>query len=210
MLVTWLNIWVVAPTRGPEAVRKKLVEAAVELFARERDPSARAVAKRAGVNHGLIHHYLGGKAGLRRAVLDRVVEAIYEGFEGEDEASLAEVSKAAMARTRRDPRFVRILARVLLDDQGAGEAGEAGEGRTGSIAGLQTSFPVVERLRVAGAGLGDPHDVDEAVARGLTLALGSVIFGPWIRAALAMEAERYDAVIDRALVEVHTGSGREA
>ena len=191
-------------------VRRKLLDAAIDLFSREGNPSGRAVAKRAGVNHGLIHHYMGGKAGLQRAVLDRVVEVVYSDFgrdpeddheadPEDDELALAALSREAMARTRRDPRFVRILARVLLD----AEPDEPEE----LAAPLQSAFPVVSRLRRLGTEARDDHAraerADAALAEGLALALGSVIFAPWIRAALDMDAERFDDIIDRALARVH-------
>ncbi|MGB1631410.1 MAG: helix-turn-helix domain-containing protein [Acidimicrobiales bacterium] len=49
--------------RGPDAVRKSLVDAAVQLMAMRspRQISGRELAKHAGVNYGLIHHYFGSK-----------------------------------------------------------------------------------------------------------------------------------------------------
>ena len=51
------------PVRGPDAVRKSLIEAAVQLMAMRspRQISGRELAKHAGVNYGLIHHYFGSK-----------------------------------------------------------------------------------------------------------------------------------------------------
>lgn len=50
-------------TRGPDAVRRSLIEAAVQLMAMRspRQISGRELAKHAGVNYGLIHHYFGSK-----------------------------------------------------------------------------------------------------------------------------------------------------
>ncbi len=49
--------------RGPEAVRRSLINAAVQLMAMRspRQISGRELAKTAGVNYGLIHHYFGSK-----------------------------------------------------------------------------------------------------------------------------------------------------
>ena len=49
--------------RGPDAVRTSLIEAAVRLMAMRspRQISGRELAKHAGVNYGLIHHYFGSK-----------------------------------------------------------------------------------------------------------------------------------------------------
>lgn len=49
--------------RGPEAVRRSLIDAAVQLMGMRspRQISGRELAKHAGVNYGLIHHYFGSK-----------------------------------------------------------------------------------------------------------------------------------------------------
>lgn len=57
--------------RGGEAVRSALIEAAADMLG-ERGPknlSVRDLAERAGVNHGQIHHYFGGKRGLLEATM---------------------------------------------------------------------------------------------------------------------------------------------
>lgn len=56
---------------GPEEVRKALLAAASRLFA-EKGPGAvsvREIAREAGVNHGLVHHYFGSKQELLHAVV---------------------------------------------------------------------------------------------------------------------------------------------
>ncbi|MDG1367428.1 MAG: TetR/AcrR family transcriptional regulator [Acidimicrobiales bacterium] len=52
-----------AQIRGPEAVRRSLIDAAVHLMGMRspRQISGRELAKHAGVNYGLIHHYFGSK-----------------------------------------------------------------------------------------------------------------------------------------------------
>ncbi len=59
------------PVRGSNAVKAALVEAACDMLAEvgPRTLSIRNVAERAGVNHGQIHHYFGGKRGLLRAAM---------------------------------------------------------------------------------------------------------------------------------------------
>ena len=52
--------------RGRAASEDALVRAAADLF-EDVGPhavSVRAIAERAGVNHGLVHHYFGSKSGL--------------------------------------------------------------------------------------------------------------------------------------------------
>jgi AcrR family transcriptional regulator len=174
-------------TRGPRAVRAALVEAAVDLFANQGDASVRAVAGRAGVNHGLVHHYLGGKQGLRAAVLDRLAASIYGEVEPQRGGSFREFGFAVLRRTERDPRFVKILARALLD----GELPEQ----------LQTRFLVVDRLRAAASSV-DPALARAGIAEGLALSLGAMVFGPWIRAALGLEVDEFERMRDAALERI--------
>ncbi len=64
------------PARGSDAVKTALIEAAAEMLADvgPRALSVREVAAAAGVNHGQIHHYFGGKRGLLRAAMSYLAE----------------------------------------------------------------------------------------------------------------------------------------
>ena len=170
--------------RGPVAARAALVEAATELFAAKGNASLREVAQRAGVNHGLVHHYLGGKRGLRTAVLDHLASAFDTKLELDADADMRTVAYAAIRAVDSDDRYVKILARTLLDDALPDQ--------------LQTRFPFVSRLTAT---------VDSAVtaqakavlAQGLALSFGVAVFGPWICAALGLEPEQLRAIRDDAL-----------
>jgi len=61
--------------RSRAAAEEKLVRAAGEMLSEvgPRATTVRAVAARAGVNHGLVHHYFGNKEGLLRAAMVRLV-----------------------------------------------------------------------------------------------------------------------------------------
>ncbi len=179
-----------APARGKAAVREALVEAAADLLAEQGDVSVRAIAAKAGVNHGLVHHYFDGKDGLRRAVLDHLVAG--------QAARLAEVDLddplalvgAAMQIARDDRRFFRILARAMLD---------------GDIpTPLQSAYPVVRRL----VGALEREGVDEPkhrVAQGIALTFGWMLFEPWIRAATGLGAKASAGFLDDALA-AHTSA----
>jgi AcrR family transcriptional regulator len=175
-------------TRGKAAVREALVEAAADLLAEEGDVSVRTIAAKAGVNHGLVHHYFDGKDGLLRAVLDHLVTG--------QAARLAEVAlddpialfTAAMRIARDDRRFFRILARAMLD---------------GDIpAPLQSAYPVVRKL----VGALEREGVDEPkqrVAEGIALTFGWMLFEPWIRAATGLGVKASAHFLDDALAR-HT------
>jgi AcrR family transcriptional regulator len=57
--------------RGSDAVRRALIEATACILAESgpRAVSVREVARTAGVNHGQIHHYFGGRRGLLKATM---------------------------------------------------------------------------------------------------------------------------------------------
>lgn len=57
--------------RGSDAVKTALIEAAAAMLGEvgPRRVSVRDVAERAGVNHGQVHHYFGGKRGLLKAAM---------------------------------------------------------------------------------------------------------------------------------------------
>lgn len=148
------------------------MEAAADLFAAHGDVSVRAIAERAGVNHGLVHHYFGGKAGLRTAVLDHLAAQQAARLESAPETT-ADRAALAVQLSEEDERLWRILARALLD---------------GAVpAQLQTAHPVVRGLIAAAAGsAGGEDEVRLAVAEGLAVTLGSLLFGPWISAATGL------------------------
>ena len=64
--------------RDPEASRRRLLEAGVEVFS-ERGPdggSVSMIAARAGINRRMLYHYFGSKEGLYRAALRHVYEQL--------------------------------------------------------------------------------------------------------------------------------------
>jgi AcrR family transcriptional regulator len=161
--------------RGPAAVREALIEATATLYAANGTPSVRAIARAAGVNHGLVHHYFPDKGALLQATLSELAnrQAVAMGDLGGMEPG-ALVQRAWSAQ-QQDPRLVRILARQMLDGTAPDE--------------LQERFPVVALLvhNFERAGVDDARTL---VAEGLSLALGMLVFGPWVSAATGLPAER--------------------
>jgi len=69
-----------ARAKGNTAVKSALVDAAGEMLA-EVGPkrlSVRDVAERAGVNHGQVHHYFGGKRGLLEAAMHALAKQHFD------------------------------------------------------------------------------------------------------------------------------------
>lgn len=160
--------------RGPEHVRRSLLEAAVASYTEGGSFSVREVAQRAGVNHGQIHHLFGGKDGLVRAMLeylaDELVQSIRVRVDGSDVAALLGATVEAAAK---DPRYVRVLARRLVEQP----TDEVPQGR----------FPVIDQL-LAAFHAEPTSELKQVLALGLAQSLGWVFFAPYIRRAVNLDA----------------------
>jgi TetR/AcrR family transcriptional regulator, repressor for neighboring sulfatase len=185
-------VYAVCMTRpkGTDEVRSALLDSAAAIYTEGAAFSVREVARRAGVNHGQVHHIFGGKAGLKRAMLSHLgglqATAIGQGVEPET------VLAAAAASSLADKRFVRALARRLLEDPEAPE--------------IQDEFPVVERLRA----LADEAGVeggDVLLGEGLARALGWAFFGPWIAQAAKLDPAACEAIERRLARPMLPGGG---
>lgn len=102
-------------TRSRIDSEERLIIAAGELISEvgPRALSVRGVAERAGVNHGLVHHYFGGKDGLLQAAMTRLVEehAVFA-----REQSHGHPMPAPLA-LRNDQKYLRAVVRSVLDDE---------------------------------------------------------------------------------------------
>lgn len=102
------------PPKGREEVRIAILAAANELFG-QKGPDAvsvREVAKRAQVNHGLLHRHFGAKEQLLREVIDDHARAFATATQGAGSAAeaMATMFDAVMDR----PAFARMFAHLLL------------------------------------------------------------------------------------------------
>ena len=93
----------------------KLISAAADLLGEvgPRAMSVRMVAERAGVNHGLVHHYFGSKEGLMRAAMLLLVEQHAEDVR---EKSHGNPIPDALVLTS-EPRYLRAVVRAVLDNE---------------------------------------------------------------------------------------------
>ena len=87
--------------RGPEAVRRSLIEAAVQLMGMRspRQISGRELAKRAGVNYGLIHHYFGSKDAVFAEAVTVATEEMGQRWDSDGILPLNTSDEAASYRT---------------------------------------------------------------------------------------------------------------
>lgn len=152
--------------------------------------SVRGIAERAGVNHGLVHHYFGSKGGLIRAVLERLSEGSESAIR---ERGLDAVLDATDNRVR---LHVQVIVRVLME---------------GAVPpGYEVRFPAVDYLRrMARETLGH---VDETArlraAQTAALAAGWILFEPWLLASgefTPQEAMRAREELEPAVMRLAAG-----
>ena len=102
-------------TRSRVDSEERLIVAAGELISEvgPRALSVRGVAERAGVNHGLVHHYFGGKDGLLQAAMMRLVEehAVFAREKSHGSPMPAPLS------LKDDQKYLRAVVRSVLDDE---------------------------------------------------------------------------------------------
>lgn len=182
--------------RGREGTVEALVEAARALFA-ERGPDAvslRDIARRAGVNHGLIHHYIGSRDDLLRLVFARSTDEARR--EVEDTGDVTAALQALRRLGEGSSDYSRLLAWALLEGHDPAE-----------FHGRSAALDAVVR-----AGGRDSRDLRVAIAMAMVQTLGWKLFGRYAVVAAGLgdedpEAVRRDveALVDR-LVAESTGS----
>ena len=103
------------PGRNRADAEERLIVAAADQLVElgPRNLSVRNVAENAGVNHGLVHHYFGGKRGLLEAAMTRLVE---EHANFAKEVSVGETVPPVFI-LKQDPRYLKAVVRAVLDDE---------------------------------------------------------------------------------------------
>ena len=175
----------VTSTEGDDPARRRLVEAAADLFA-ERGPiasSTRLIAERAGVGQRVIYRHFESKELLLSEALDAVWSPAYAAAVASDGVDV----DLLVALVRQHPRGGRIMARALVDGVDVDQ--------------MRSRFPIIEGGlglfdRMPGGGLLGPSDPRVAVAASVALALGSVIWEPTLRTATGIDP---GIAVDRAL-----------
>ncbi len=171
--------------RSRERVEQLLIAAAADLLG-EVGPKAmtvRMIAERAGVNHGLVHHYFGGKAQLLDAAMTRLVEE-HQSF-AKDQAG-GDVLPAPLALVE-DQRYLRAVVRAVLD-------GETELAATEIAAGVSVPRSALEHL-TATRRLNEPDARTKAlVAMGMAMEMGWAALEPFIMAVLDVREDEIDDV----------------
>ena len=170
--------------RGPDEVRAALVDAASALLG-EKPPqriTGRELAKRAGVNYGLVHHYFGGKSALLSEGLAHLAASYALGERADGKLGDWRPSQPFSIRNR--PDYLRAIAFASI-------AGEMGK--------VSTIHPVVEASlaevadrRGCGEEPTDETRVDVAVAT--MFQLGWCLFAEMVTGGLELDSTERDEV----------------
>ena len=165
-------------TPGREGAIEALIKAARELFA-ERGPSAvslRDIARRAGVNHGLIHHYIGSRDDLLRLVFSVSMDHARAEVEGSESAAAGLGALRQLGQG--SDEYTRLLAWALLE----GYDPAAFHGRSSALD------------AVVAAGDNDSRQLRVALAMAMVQTLGWKLFGSYVVAAAGLDREDDDVV----------------
>ena len=173
------------PVAGRAGAEEKLIEAAAELLGDvgPRAMSVRQVAERAGVNHGLVHHYFGGKDGLVHAAMRRLVEE-HERWARDVAAGGPFPQPFALGR---DQRYLRAVVRALLD-------GETDLALTELSSGVSVPRQAMD-AEVQRRSLDEPDlDTKAAVAAAMALEMGWAALESFIFAVTGTTGDEADDV----------------
>lgn len=117
-----------SPSHDPGATRGRILDAAEADFAGLGYHGARvdAIARSAGVNKRMLYHYYGDKSGLYSAVINRLVQRVFEKMEhafaeteGQDPISaITSLLEHYFDVTYEDPHYVNIFVRAATDEWG--------------------------------------------------------------------------------------------
>jgi AcrR family transcriptional regulator len=99
--------------KGSEAVKTALIAAAADMLGEvgPKSLSVRDLAERAGVNHGQVHHYFGGKRGLLEAAMRHLAK---QHFDHSLELSDGAAVPPPLSLTEDRPYF-RALCQSVMD-----------------------------------------------------------------------------------------------
>lgn len=179
-----------ASVDGRESPREALLRAATRLFG-ERGPAAvstREIAAAAGVNSGLIHRHFRTKEALLLEVLHRLAREISS---VEKDTGGSENLVRFFYATRQRTVYWNLLARCILDGV--------------PLDTIQTEYPTIGRMvalvtQLQSQGWG-PKDADPRQLAALlcALALGWLVFEPWLMRATGLADEDPDATRNESL-----------
>lgn len=165
------------PPRGRASSERALIDAAIELVIESgvHAVSVRAIADRAGVNHGLVHHYFGSKAGLINAALADVIERANALLADQGPASVVSPDFSIVRQS------MNYLGRLIVEDA--------------LPADVPQQFPMMDRLAAIGMASGlDAREARIRAAQVMSLFMGWFMLEPWLLVAIGDDIDDIDAL----------------
>jgi AcrR family transcriptional regulator len=158
---------------------EKLVHAASELLVEvgPHGATVRSIAARAGVNHGLVHHYFGSKEQLMRAAMISLLEQHQEFVKREGGGSPIPLPMLLLEQNR----YLRAVAQCLLDGAFDLALLEVTEGLSVPRAALHHS------LNKSGKSL--TVEIKSAFCAAMAFEMGWVLFEPFMFAVTDMSSD---------------------
>ncbi len=182
------------------SARQRLVEAAADLIV-EIGPHAstvRGVAERAGVNHGLVHHYFGSKESLLKAAMLLLL--------GEHRDFVAENAGGGVIPPPmlllQQARYIRAVAHCVLDDEMDLALLEVTEG-------ISVPRAALEYVATSRGESTPSTKVKAAACTAMALEMGWALLEPFLFAVTGVTAEEEGQVRDRAVALRGRLSGAE-
>lgn len=178
-----------------QAAAAKILDAATELF-HERSPatvSLREIARKAGVNYGLIHHYYGTKEAILAEVFRRSSAHGAEVVAGADDLD------SALALLGRNPRaYARMLAWAILDS----DTSQVFTSETPAVTRIRELIEEEWARQGGGERTGDSFDPRVVSATSVLVVLGWSLFAPYLIPAAGLGDRTEEDIRDevRALV----------
>lgn len=163
------------PSRNREDSEERLVVAAADLLGEvgPRAMTVRGIADRAGVNHGLVHHYFGGKDGLLRAAMTRLVEE-HAVFAKEQSGGRPVPAPLALVQ---DQRYLRAVVRSVLD-------GEMELAQTELVAGVSVPRGALEHVAAVRRMSAPDIETKSLVAIAMAMEMGWASLEPFLFAVV--------------------------
>ena len=103
----------ISRVRGGDAVKSALVEATAKMLSEvgPRGISVRDVADRAGVNHGQVHHYFGGKRALLEAAMRHLAREAFD----QSRALAGDSLYPPLLAFTEDSDYWRAVCKIVID-----------------------------------------------------------------------------------------------
>jgi TetR/AcrR family fatty acid metabolism transcriptional regulator len=190
-------------TNAQEEKRRRLLDAAVRVFARKGYHAARIgdIAEEAGVAYGLLYHYFSSKEEVLRSVfrdtwraLILTIKNVKEGDDPPPE-QLRKVAEILLRSWRRDPELVRVL--VLEVTRSSLLAGEMDE--------VVASFAAIQEIIERGQADGSIRsDLDARLASYVFYGAIDELLTGWVLGRLP-DSDDDLARAERTVVEIVTG-----